>query len=212
MQSVDRYPVRSPQAVQSAIAEIVSGRDVVEIGTRNGDGMECFAQYARSAVAVEYDQQYCELLKLRGGRNACPTFGTPFSVLCSRYQDVSPDADYFTWWAQAPHLMNVPLLLHLRRAQLQGKIRANATALVVLAHGEARKHAGSGLLRMAAWTRAVPFKESHKAAASLTGGRRNLERFRTEGVWHVVAVPLSAISLDRVSRWKDLKWGESEQV
>lgn len=50
---VDRSPDRSPQAVHSVLAARFVGQEVVEIGTHGGDGMNCFARFAKSAVAIE---------------------------------------------------------------------------------------------------------------------------------------------------------------
>ena len=153
----DKYPIRSPQDVQSVVADIVRGHSVVEFGTRNGDGMECFARFASSAVAIELDANYCTILELRavprGTQRStrlrrwlyshdAPPFDRRggFNVRCSRYQDVVIDADYYTWWSQGPHLTTVPALLHLRRAQQKKRIRPNATALVLLAHGELEEY------------------------------------------------------------------------
>ena len=122
--TVDKYPIRSPQDVHTAIAKIIRGHELVEIGTRNGDGMACFAKYARRATAIELDAHYCRKLRQRNAEEAS------FRVQCSSYQNATVDADYYTWWTQAPYLSNVPALLHLRKGQLAGKIRKNATALV----------------------------------------------------------------------------------
>ena len=62
-QPVDVVPIRSAQAVHSVLATRFRRKDIVEIGTRNGDGMDCFARVAHSAVAIEVDATYC--LKLR---------------------------------------------------------------------------------------------------------------------------------------------------
>ena len=58
---VDDYPVRSSQIVHSTIATILAGREIVEIGTRNGDGMMCFAQVAHAATAIEVDPKYFDI-------------------------------------------------------------------------------------------------------------------------------------------------------
>ena len=192
----DDYPIRSPQAVHSAIASIVCGHDLVEIGTRHGDGMACFARYARTAFAIEKEPEYCAMLRARskglgGGGN--------FQVACKGYEDVHLDADYYTWWTQAPFLANAPALLHLRKGQLAGKIRANATALVLLAHGEAEEHRRSDLLQLAAWKVAVPFAEHREKRWGLM--------FPEKGTWHVLGVPLSAVDVDKVSEWPHLNWG-----
>ena len=72
---IDASPIRSPQALHSAIASRLANRSLVEIGTRNGDGFACFARVARSALAVEASKPYCDKLRARG-----------FAVVCSKYQ------------------------------------------------------------------------------------------------------------------------------
>ena len=62
---VDPAPIRSPQAVHTQLLPHLQGRHVVEIGTRNGDGLLCFARVAKSVVAVEADTSYCERLHHR---------------------------------------------------------------------------------------------------------------------------------------------------
>ena len=51
--------------MHSVLASRFHGLDVVEIGTHGGDGMNCFAQVAKSAVAIELDPRPCELLRER---------------------------------------------------------------------------------------------------------------------------------------------------
>ena len=63
--TIDEYPIRSPQTVHSAIAALVKNKDIVEIGTRNGDGMACFAQHARRSIAIEMAPDYCRKLEQR---------------------------------------------------------------------------------------------------------------------------------------------------
>ena len=127
---VDPSPIRSPQAVHSVIAERVVGKDLAEIGTRNGDGMACFSQFARSAVAIEMQPDYCTKLRRRSQAAGSGNF----SVLCDMYQKSIPDADVYTWWQEPPHLENSEVLRYLRRLQLDGKIRRDAEALVLFDH------------------------------------------------------------------------------
>ena len=46
---VDMSPKRSPLAVHNLLSAVFSGRDVVEAGTRYGDGLNCWGRTARSA-------------------------------------------------------------------------------------------------------------------------------------------------------------------
>lgn len=198
-QTADDYPIRSPQAVHSAVASIVRGHDLVEIGTRHGDGMACFARFARTAFAIEKDPKYCAILRRRSNNND----GAHFKVACQGYEELHLDADYYTWWTQGPFLVNGPALVHLRKGQLSGKIRANATALVLLAHNEAEEHRHSDLLHLAKWKVAVPFAESRE--------RKYARLFPEKGVWHVLGVPLSAVDVEAVSKWPDAEWGNDPQ-
>ena len=82
---VDAAPIRSPQAVHTALLRHFADREVIEIGTRNGDGMACFSQHTRNATAINLDPKYCDVLRQRsevlrqaGGRG--------FEVLCSDYR------------------------------------------------------------------------------------------------------------------------------
>ena len=73
----DTPPTRSPQAVHSFIAAVSAGKTLVEIGTRNGDGMLCFAKNARQATAIEIDVHYCAaqhpIARVRGCRHPHPS-------------------------------------------------------------------------------------------------------------------------------------------
>ena len=95
---VDWPPIRSPQAVHSTVAELLRNTDAVEIGTRNGDGMRCFARNARSAVAIELESRYCTELRLHS-RNMTAAGVGGFRVHCQDYRRGTPDADFYTLWA-----------------------------------------------------------------------------------------------------------------
>ena len=64
-QPVDAPPIRSPQNVHSLIAKTVRGKDIIEIGTRNGDGISCFSRFAKSTTAIVYAKVYCRSLRSR---------------------------------------------------------------------------------------------------------------------------------------------------
>ena len=50
---LDSSPIRSPQAAHTSLLEYFRGKNIAEIGTRRGDGMACYSQVARSALAIE---------------------------------------------------------------------------------------------------------------------------------------------------------------
>ena len=156
---IDPSPVRSPQAVHTRLLRRLAGHDVVEIGTRNGDGFMCFARVARSVVALEPDPTYCAHLRHRlsaMGRARASAEGrastrrsrlgtavaargwhpqgasSNTSVRCATYQaDNLPDADVYTWWQAVPRLSNEGVLAHLAERQREGHIRASAEAIML---------------------------------------------------------------------------------
>ena len=119
---VDSSPIRSPQAVHTALAQLFVGKSLIEIGTRNGDGMFCFAKVASSAVAIEYSKPYCDELERRAHGM--------FKVDCNDYQATTLDADYITWWQQAP-LTNERALRRIQALQKEGTVRKSAQAVVL---------------------------------------------------------------------------------
>ena len=94
---VDISPIRSPLAVHTALARRFAGRDIVEIGTRAGDAISCFARVARTAIAVEVVPKYCQALRARASR---PGKAASFRIICDDYRNASLDADMITWWQQ----------------------------------------------------------------------------------------------------------------
>ena len=122
---IDSAPIRSPQKVHSIIAAKAFNRTIVEIGTRNGDGMACFAKYAKSASAIEYDETYCKRLEQRASSEI-----HTFKVLCQDFYLADLDADFITWWQQSP-LTNVAVLARLKQLKCSGQIRPVAEAILL---------------------------------------------------------------------------------
>ena len=127
----DISPLHSPQAAHTALLNQLVGKAIVEIGTRHGDGMRCFAQVASEAVAIEADPAYCHKLQ-NISHELLERTGSYFAVRCARYQLGVPDADIYTWWQETPHLSNEEVLDFLAAAHKQGHIRDAAAALVLL--------------------------------------------------------------------------------
>ena len=130
---VDVSPIRSPQSVHSFLTKHLAHKDVVEVGTRKGDGIVCFAQVARNATAIEYNEGECEELRRRSDGLRAAGNGS-FEVLCSDYRKTALDGDAYTWWQQDP-LTDRGLLGHLRRMWNAGKLRKHAEAWVLFDHG-----------------------------------------------------------------------------
>jgi hypothetical protein len=122
---LDSAPIRSPQEVHTLIASKVHAKQLVEIGTRNGDGISCFSKVTKSASAIEYDSEYCRKLEDKSAKE-----GLDFSVQCVDYNKAVLDADYITWWQQSK-LKNRRVLRLLRRQQCMGKVRMNAEAILI---------------------------------------------------------------------------------
>ncbi len=77
---------------------------MVEVGTRSGDGMNCFARTASEAYAIEAVPAYCEALEARAARLRASGAGN-YTVACGKFPEIAlPDADYYTWWQDYPDL------------------------------------------------------------------------------------------------------------
>ena len=125
---VDIVPMRSPQSVHTRLANRFRNRTVVEIGTRNGDGMQCFAQVAKRAVAIEMDRQYCTMLSVRRKKLRQHGLGD-YDILCDKYEDVPvatfSSADYIHWWLGGADInVRVLTFLYNMRAQLKPGVKA----------------------------------------------------------------------------------------
>lgn len=192
---VDGTPIRSPQDVHTSLLPHFVGKEVIEIGTRNGDGMSCFCKYAKKATAVELATHYCG--KLRERSDALKQAGgNGFEVLCSDYRKApNLDADIFTWWQEPPHLRNHAALESLLGFVLAKKVRSTAIAAMVFDpkfHMDAadykiyRKYAvGEG-----AWADTVPVDEfdlCHKLV------RKHALCGRARGTFYTLGVPLLAL-------------------
>ena len=116
-QPVDPAPIRSPQEIHTILAQRFADKDIAEIGTRNGDGINCFARVAKSAVAIEMDPEYCKKLKARSQELKSGGLRS-YSIHCGMYQENTPDADIYTWWQQAPHLVDAEMLDEVRAQRL----------------------------------------------------------------------------------------------
>ena len=194
VQPVDVHPVRSPQVVHSAITRHIANRSLVEIGTRDGDGIACFARAASSAVAIEMDPTYCKRLEDRA--RVASADGRPmFTVRCGRYQEVAmDDAEVFTWWQQLPDLANVALLRHLRQQQLAQAIRPDAVAIVLFEHGfPDDAHSFQALRNFSSWSEVVPFDERALCKRKLP--RKPWFHNRAHGSFRVVGIRVADLRL-----------------
>jgi hypothetical protein len=128
VEAIDYAPIRTPQALHTLMLPLITGKRLVELGTRNGDGIVCFAQVASSAVAVEMSPAYCAVLNRRAG--ALRTQGQPsFSVECANYTQLALNADIFTWWFGLSSL-DMMAIGHLRSQQAAGLVSPSVTLLL----------------------------------------------------------------------------------
>ena len=194
----DASPIRSPQNIHEWLSERFRGRDVVEVGTRNGDGMMCFAQTARTAVAVEIEREYCDILQRRSDNLRRRGQGN-FSVVCADFKRSRLDGDIFTWWEQAPYLTNVDAVRHLRREVHRGHIRKGAEAVVLFDmswHDDVTSL--RTLVEQAAWTQNIEFDEEalcvRKQQQLIRAGKRRKDSSesceRAKGRFIVAGIPL----------------------
>ena len=183
---VDSSPIRSPQAVHTALAQLFVGKSLIEIGTRNGDGMFCFAKVASSAVAIEYSKPYCDELERRAHGM--------FKVDCNDYQATTLDADYITWWQQAP-LTNERALRRIQALQKEGTVRKSAQAVVLFDLAWHKDVASMHeLLSYSSWQAKIPFDEralcfvKQRAAPS---GDSTETCNRASGTFVIATVPIA---------------------
>ena len=194
----DVSPIRSPQSIHEWLSERFRGLDIVEVGTRNGDGMMCFAQTARTAVAVEIERSYCDILRRRSANLQRRALAN-FTVVCADFRRARLDGDVFTWWEQAPHLTNIDAVTHLRREVERGHVRKSAEA-VVLFDMSWRDDVKSlqTLIEQAAWTQNINFDEEalclRKQQQMIRDGRRRKDSSesceRAKGRFIVAGIPL----------------------
>ena len=192
----DTPPVRSPQSVHSFIAERVAGRDLVEIGTRFGDGMACFTLYAKKATAIEYNEAYCKTLRASSAQIEAAHPGHGYSVACSDYRTAGVlDADIVTWWEQSP-LDNLPALEQLLKEQKAGRVRSGAEAILLFdPKWRLDMESWLQLVPHAAWSAKIPFNEGRRCAKMLGKSKDASETCeRAFGYFIVAGFPISRMA------------------
>ena len=179
--------------------QVLHGRDLVEVGTRNGDGINCFARVTKSAVAVELDAEYCRKLRARAKRLRDEGAGD-YAVVCRRYEDGTPDGDVFTRWQQHPHLTNSKGLRVLRDRQRAGAIRRGAQALLLFdASWPLDVHGVDGLATLgplARWRAVVPFNERALCEARTPSSAQS-RCSRASGQFTLALIDLNSSALSR---------------
>lgn len=166
---VDISPIRSPQDVHSVLAnDYFARKRLVEIGTRNGDGMSCFVRTASHAIAYEAEKKYCTKLEARQRGE-----GTNYTVSCTLFGSADmasfPDADVYHWWFGRDFL-NKQLLYELCRRVSCGQLRASAIAVVLFDPKEKHDVASLRDMRRLGWIsreQEVAYDEQAKCNAML---------------------------------------------
>jgi len=185
---IDVAPIRSPQEVHSVIGSLLEGKRLVELGTRNGDGMMCFARIAASTSAIEYDDGYCKKLKLRADLEK-----VPLEVQCMDYKKAQLDADYITWWQQAP-MTNHGILSVLKEQQYLGNIRLSAEAIVIFDHSWLGDRQDLDKLQpLFSWEKRVQFDERERCDSIQFGIERSEVGFkcdRSQGLFTVARIKI----------------------
>ena len=155
--------------------------------------------------AIEVDPKYCELLRRRAA-SAGSSDGTGlFNVTCKRYQDVTVDADYYTWWNQRPHLLNLAVLLQLAHDVSKGKIRSSARALVL-----SNSPKCSGTETRSESCRLLDTSRSESACRAFRRGRAELHEFNTEAkAKHKVLLHWTALCPKNLTQWNVDRSGDS---
>ncbi len=210
--ALDAPPVRSPQSVHSVLAGLFRGRAIVEIGTRNGDGIKCFARFAREAVAIEMDRAYCQRLEQRKPKLAGEG---GYRVVCSPYEQAMTEfgrAEYITWWMSSRD--NVRILTTLQSMQAHGFLRANAEAVMLFdlnLGGDAASW--RELQPRAAWSTRVAFNECEACLARYPRDSWDfwLNCARAAGTFVVARFRVSELGSDLASApsWTDV-WRDRE--
>ena len=189
---MDMSPKRSPLAVHNLLSAVFSGRDVVEAGTRYGDGLNCWGRTARSAIGMEYDKGFCKVLQARFKK---PQVGSNVSIMCRSFYEATPDADVYTLWQQTPQLGTDEFLRHLTGLQRAGQIRPQAEAVLLFEMPHDQPDWDKVASR-ASWRETVAFdevKQCLKHPASSNANVRALCRHRGHGQFVVAGVRLSRL-------------------
>ena len=167
---VDISPIRSPQDVHSVLAnDYFARKRLVEIGTRNGDGMSCFVRTASHAIAYEAEKKYCTKLELRQRGDSELNYTVSCTLFGAADMASFPDADVYHWWLGRDFL-NKLLLYELCRRVSCGQLRASAIAVVLFDPKEKHDVASLRDMRRLGWIsreQEVAYDEQAKCNAML---------------------------------------------
>lgn len=122
-QTRDTSPVRSPLIVADHLIEYSRGKVIFEIGTRNGDILECVSRHAAHAYSVEISREYCNVLEERGLTVICQ------DVKKVNISDLPHIPDIFFWWPMQAEKQNEAWLTYISQ-QLRSAMPGDRTAVI----------------------------------------------------------------------------------
>ena len=123
----DTSPTRSPLIVADHLIEHSRGKVIFEIGTRNGDILDCVSRHAAHAYSVEIVREYCDVLEARGLTVLCQ------DVMKVNISDLPHIPDVFFWWPMKAQTQNEMWLEYIRE-QLGTCAPGNRTAIIAFDH------------------------------------------------------------------------------
>jgi len=183
---------RSPQVIHTAVLPRLRGKEVVEIGSAAGDATECFAQIAKSVVAIEMNADLCPVLAHRQGLLRAQGLGS-FEVICSSYDKATFDADVFITWAEVGSLHDDNVLQYLKRLQDSGLIRKSAEIVLLFDPAlPTDRLSWQKYHKLFAWREARRYAEEEECPNPFPPGPTPLLRARLSGVFLAAGLPLSA--------------------
>lgn len=192
--------MRSPFAAHSAMLPYFRGKELVELGTRNGDGMNCFARVTKAAVAVEFEPMYCKRLEVRAKELQAAGVGQ-YTVACQSFEELVLDADVYTWWLGEG--LDERAIRRLTSLQAQGKIRPSAMVYMLFDASTSERKASS--YAKYGWLKRIDFDETEGCQAKIAsqeptptydGGTRFPKALckRARGAFLLVGVPLRKLA------------------
>ena len=189
--AADFSPKRSPQIVHSLASVLFRDKQVVEIGSRIGDGLFCFGQTARNVLTFELDRTYCGVMHKRRARFPA----THLTVSCHNYIGAADDlrtTDVVTWWNQPPHLLNQQVLSHLKNLSASGLLGRDASAVPLFEMRNAHDASEWSKLKQVARRHAVvSFNEQKHCNTHASGAARHLCS-RSWGTFVVADIPIAS--------------------
>lgn len=173
---------------------------MVEIGTRNGDGIACFSSVASRATAVEINPPYCRKLEDRA-KLLRSAGGQGFDVECRDYRQTRADAqaDVYTWWQETPGLHDLQILRALRTKLDAGLVKKSLVAIFAVDPKYSDDQSNLAVLRNLGLAKEVE-EVTHDEYAACRSAREPVLRKhpgicdRARGKFLFVRVPISVVN------------------